>query len=93
MAGGYHNVSPKDLANLENDEMFIKALEVARQGFESQENAVLGRLVGVQTQVVAGMNYKMTFNSSVGEYQIVVFCQPWTNTYKITSITPITSTQ
>jgi len=81
MAGGYHSVTPKELLNLQNDVDFIKSVEVARQGFSAEENGTLGKLVSVQTQVVAGMNYKMTFDSSLGQYQITVFCQPWTNTY------------
>lgn len=89
MTGGYHKVTPKELASLQNDEVFIKALEVAKQGFASEENGKLGKLVSVQTQIVSGVNYKMVFESNIGEYQIIVYCQPWTNTYQVTSIEPV----
>ncbi|KAG6580272.1 extracellular cystatin-like protease inhibitor [Phytophthora cinnamomi] len=60
---------------------------------------------GLQTQTVAGTNYKFQVagctvqsdnelgacndrNCDYSSYNIVVFSQPWTNTLKVTSITP-----
>lgn len=47
----------------------------------------MGELKEVWTQIVAGVNYKMVFESPNGDYQIIVFAQPWTETYEITSVT------
>jgi hypothetical protein len=93
MAGGYSNVSLKDLTNLEQDEVFARAYKTARHGFMSQYNAKIGKLVGLREQVVAGMNYQFTFETTEGEYVVTVFCQPWTDTYEVTSIQPVSKTQ
>jgi hypothetical protein len=38
--------------------------------------------------MVAGTNYKLTFQSHQGNVDIIVFDQPWTNTREILSIEP-----
>ena len=61
----------------------------AREGFYERENTQLGRMLEVETQVVAGTNYRFTFtkNESSGEtVEVVVFVQPWTNTVKVIRI-------
>jgi hypothetical protein len=50
-------------------------------------------LIALQTQVVAGVNYKMTFETEKGDYEIIVFCQPWTETYEVTSIKQVSTLQ
>lgn len=46
----------------------------------------MAQVVSVQTQVVSGTNYRITYKTPRGEqYQVVVYHQPWTNTMKITS--------
>lgn len=92
-AGGYSPVDISNLQNLQNDEIFAKAETLAEQAFQSQYNEPLGKLVALSEQVVAGVNYKMTYETPSGEYEIIVFCQPWTNTYEVTSIKPISSIQ
>lgn len=84
--GGYKTVPPEALSELLNSEMFKMAENAARKEFSEKQNVELGSVVAVKEQVVAGMNYKMTFNSPVGEYDVTVFVQPWTNTYRVTHI-------
>jgi hypothetical protein len=38
-----------------------------------------------QQQVVSGINYKITYDSPLGEYLAIVYEQPWTNTTKVSS--------
>lgn len=64
MAGGYKAVSAKDLLNLQNDEMFARAYMLARKDLEQKTNGKVGKLVAVSTQVVAGVNYQMIFETS-----------------------------
>jgi hypothetical protein len=40
----------------------------------------------VKKQMVAGCNYKLTFQSHQGNVEIAVFDQSWTNTREILSI-------
>jgi hypothetical protein len=46
----------------------------------------LGSVIAVQQQMVAGINYKITFDSPEGKFDVVVFCQPWTNSIKVLDI-------
>jgi hypothetical protein len=64
MAGGYRPVTAKDTLNLQNDETFLHAFRLARTTFEEKTNGKIGKLVAVSTQVVAGVNYKMVFQTS-----------------------------
>lgn len=66
--------------------MFKRAEAEARKEFALKENIELGNIVAVSQQVVAGMNFKMTFNTAAGNYAVTVFAQPWTDTYKVTHI-------
>ena len=67
--------------------MFVRAYALAIKTFESQYNGQLGKLVGVSEQIVSGVNIKMTFQNSAGEQtEIIVYVQPWTETYQVTSI-------
>lgn len=61
MAGGYTPVDISNLQALQNDEIFARAEQLAEQTFQSEHNAPLGKLVALSEQVVAGVNYKMTF--------------------------------
>lgn len=58
----------------------------ARESFRDKHKFELGNLKEVSTQVVAGVNYKMVFESSKGDYEMIVFSQPWTETYELTSV-------
>lgn len=66
----------------------MREIEIfAREGFaNSNSGESLGPLISVRKQLVAGMNYKMTFASASGNVEIVVFDQPWTNTREIISL-------
>lgn len=74
------------MQELLDSDMFKKAEMEARKEFAQKENIELGRVVAVKEQVVAGMNYKMTFATPAGNYDVTVFVQPWTNTIKVTNI-------
>lgn len=84
--GGYKFVPEGAMQELLQSDMFQKAESEARHEFASKENIELGRIVGVKEQVVAGMNYKITFASPAGNYDVTVFVQPWNNTIKVTNI-------
>jgi hypothetical protein len=52
----------------------------------------LGDVIGIEKQIVSGINFKITFGSAVGvtdqTVDIIVFTQPWTQTVQVMSITP-----
>jgi hypothetical protein len=73
----------------QNDAVFQKALNLARQTYNSQNKDKLGKLLSVSEQLVAGYNYKMTFETLKGREEIIVFAQSWTNTYQVISMRPI----
>jgi hypothetical protein len=74
---------------LKKDVSFGKAEELARETYKAKNNDELGLLKSVSKQTVAGNNYKMVFETQHGEYEIVVFVQQWTNTYRVLSIKPV----
>jgi len=93
-AGGWKKQSPDS-----NDAGLQIAIDTALNTLQS-ENGVLStsegtwsctKVISVETQVVAGTNYRVTAeftNSETGESKIVtfvVFEQPWTNTNQLTS--------
>lgn len=84
--GGYTLVEHGDLPNLAQNEIYKSAEARAREVFQEKNNANLGAVVAVQQQMVAGINYKITFESPEGRYDVVVFTQPWTNTIKVLDI-------
>jgi len=63
----------------------------AREEYQSKFNEELGALLSYSTQVVSGINYKMTFakanSQNNDKVTIVVYIQSWTHTIKVTSIT------
>lgn len=78
------------LSALRGEETFIRSEEAARKAYQEAHKAVLGQLWKVYQQIVAGINYRMIFETSNGLVEVTVFCQPWTNTYEITNIQPYT---
>lgn len=90
MVGGFRKADEATLANAKNDAMLTKAEQVARDYYRAQNNGELGALVELYEQVVAGINYKMIFQTETGQYEATVFAQPWTETYKVTSMKPHT---
>lgn len=66
--------------------MFKRAEAEARKEFSLKENMELGTVASVSQQIVAGINYKITYNTPAGQYNVVVFAQPWTDTFKVTHI-------
>ena len=59
MAGGWAEATPDELSS----EMFEIATNVARTTFAEEHNGVLGEVQSVSKQVVAGVNYKIIFES------------------------------
>jgi len=64
--GGYKAVPESALQDLINSDMFKQAEAEARKEFSLKENAELGHIIGVKEQIVAGINYKITFASPIG---------------------------
>lgn len=85
--GGYETLNP-DASNSNEENEAISSIETfARSEFAKRNSEVkLGNLIKVERQLVAGFNYKMTFETESGNIQITVFDQSWTSTRKITSI-------
>ena len=76
--GGWSDGDIHEPAYLELfNEVYLSSSDVDAEDLE---------LTRIETQVVAGMNYRYTFNKiSVGEEcQITIFHQPWTNTKVVT---------
>lgn len=86
MVGGYTEVHEDQLTSIRSEDGFIKSEEAARKKFAEEHSENLGQLVKVYQQVVAGMNYKMIFETNSGQVEIDVFAQPWTETYQVTSV-------
>lgn len=86
MVGGYTEVHEDQLASVRAEDGFIKSEEAARKKYAEDHNENLGQLVKVYQQVVAGMNYKMVFETPSGQVEIDVFAQPWTETYQVTGV-------
>ena len=84
--GGFTPIDTTDLPSLSNNDMYKVAEAKAREVFEERHNSNLGTVVAVQQQIVSGINYKITFESPEGDYDVVVYCQPWTNTIKVLDI-------
>lgn len=84
--GGFSPVDNSDLPSLANNDIYRTAEQEARQVFSEKHNSQLGAVVAVQQQVVAGINYKITFESPEGLVDVTVFTQPWTNTVKVIDI-------
>ena len=86
MVGGYSEVHQDQLSALRSDDGFLKSEEAARKAFAEKHTETLGQLVKVYQQVVAGMNYKMVFETNSGQVEVDVFSQPWTETYEVIGI-------
>lgn len=84
--GAFTPVDTSDLLTLSNNDIYKSAEAKAREVFQEKNNSNLGSVIAVQQQIVSGINYKITFESSDGSYDVVVYCQPWTNTVKVLDI-------
>lgn len=76
--GGYQTVKKEKLHEMLEDPTFHKAEKEARSHYLSYNGASLGQVINVETQVVAGINYKITFETRSGPTEIIVWVQPWT---------------
>jgi len=92
--GGWKELTGSQLSATENQVLAgaIKAaMETLSQGAEfASQGWAVQRIISVQTQVVAGMNYKIKVQLVNAEGQTqqmewVVYCQPWSNTFTLTS--------
>lgn len=86
MVGGYSEVKEEQLSALRGDDSFLRSEEAARKFYKEKHTENLGQLVKVYQQVVAGMNYKLIFDSPKGLLEVDVFAQPWTETYSVTNV-------
>lgn len=77
----------------QNDAMFSKVDKTARDAYHAKTNGELGNLISVAQQVVAGINYKLTYQTENGQYEVTVFAQPWTETYQATEMKPVINRQ
>jgi len=61
----------------------------AREQYSASNNGEkLGALVDISKQIVAGLNYSLTFDTSNGDtVTLIVFDQVWTQTTKVISVT------
>ena len=84
--GGFTPVDSNDLPSLANNDLYKSAEAKAREVFEEQHNSALGDVISVEQQIVSGINYKITFQSPEGVYDVVVYSQPWTQTIKVIDI-------
>lgn len=41
---------------------------------------------------MAGVNYKMVFGTEMGDYEVIVFCQPWTEIYDVLEVRALEET-
>lgn len=80
------NIVDEDINTNEANE--LAGIEAFARGefAKSNANVQLGELVDVKRQVVAGMNYKMKFQTETGFVEITVFDQPWTSTRTVTDV-------
>jgi hypothetical protein len=83
--GGYQTVDIEQQDNDVNSDL-ANVEGFARKEFEKTNGGKLGDLVKVQTQVVAGINYLLTFESETEVVVMKVFDQSWTQTRKVTSV-------
>lgn len=74
------------MKELLQDSSFIKADNEARSYVESTNGGNLGKIVKVETQVVQGINYKITYKTSTGPIQVVVWSKPWEETNKVMGV-------
>lgn len=63
MVGGYKKKEQAEVANFETNLVLASAIEAARVEFRSKNNGELGNVIEVYEQVVAGLNYKMIFQT------------------------------
>jgi len=95
--GGYTS-QPVDT----NDQSLQSVLSAALSTYNSGNSVggpwTVDQVVSVATQVVAGVNYQVEvilINAQKQQSEVtwVVFSQPWTNTYKLVSSTPTSTTE
>lgn len=74
---------------------FVEVERAARGFIELATREKLGDLISVEKQVVAGMNYKLTFvatpdltEEEQGRVIVTVYFQPWTKTIQVTHVSP-----
>jgi hypothetical protein len=57
------------------NEKFSRAEKLAREACKGINSDELGKLKSVSKQIVAGVNYKMVFETQDGKCEVVVFTQ------------------
>ena len=68
------------------DPNFAKVEDAARSYYQSTNNAGLGNILKVETQIVQGVNYKITFKTPSGPVQVTVWAEPWENNFQVTGV-------
>lgn len=74
------------MKELLKDPNFLKVESQARTYVESSNGGSLGKIIKVETQIVEGINYKITFQTPRGPVQVVVWSKPWEETNQVTGV-------
>lgn len=66
--------------------------KAARDFYNLHAGVVLGDVIGIEKQIVSGINFKISFAPAPGvtdqTVDIIVYTQPWTQTIQVTSVVP-----
>lgn len=66
--------------------------KAAREFYNLHAGVALGDIIGIEKQIVSGINFKISFAAAPGvtdqTVDIIVFTQPWTQTVQVMSVTP-----
>lgn len=82
--GDYKEVPKEVIDNLIDSLTFEEIELVARKHFTEKEHITLGKILAIEEQIVAGVSYKILFESDKGHYEVSIFVQPWTNKIEVT---------
>jgi len=66
--------------------------KAARDFYNLHAGVTLGDVIGIEKQIVSGINFKISFASAPGvtdqTVEITVFTQPWTQTVQVMNVVP-----
>jgi fructose-specific phosphotransferase system component IIB len=79
-------VPKEEIEEVLHDSAFVRVEQEARKHFLQQNGQNLGEIVKIETQVVSGINYKITFRTSNGPVEVIVWSQPWTDTFQVMGV-------
>lgn len=92
LSGGFHKSSDEETNQLKKAAPFLEVEKAARDFYSLHAGVTLGEVVGIEKQIVSGINFKITFSAApeVNDQtvEIIVYTQPWTKTVQVTSVVP-----